>query len=122
MAVSPSNNEIHIFARSETVWNPLHVLREHDLLITGLDWSVGKWHEMWDDVVVSYLKHFRAPNTNRIVSCSHDKNAFVWTWEAEKNSWKPEMVVVRINRAATCVKWSPNGRFDHSLLIHWPIL
>uniref|UniRef100_A0A183BQ13 Actin-related protein 2/3 complex subunit n=1 Tax=Globodera pallida TaxID=36090 RepID=A0A183BQ13_GLOPA len=87
LAVSPSNNEIHIFARSDSSWKPLHVLTEHDLLITGLDW---------------------APNTNRLVSCSQDKNAFVWTWEAEKNIWKPEMVLVRANRAATCVKWSPN--------------
>lgn len=56
-------------------------------MISGLDW---------------------APNTNRIVSCSHDKNAFVWTLVG--NVWKPELVLVRANRAATTVKWSPLGR------------
>lgn len=38
LAVSPSNNEIHIFEKNGTTWRSLHVLREHDLLITGLDW------------------------------------------------------------------------------------
>ena len=60
------------------------MLEEHDLLVTGIDW---------------------APNTNRIVSCSHDKNAFVWTFV--NGTWKPELVLVRSNRAATAVKWSP---------------
>lgn len=33
-----------------------------------------------------------APNTNRIVTCSQDKNAFVWTFD--KGVWKPELVLV----------------------------
>lgn len=84
LAVSPSNNEIHIFQWQLGQWKLLHILKEHDLMITGIDW---------------------APNTNRIVSCSQDKNAFVWTWNG--NEWKPELVLVRINRAATSVRWSP---------------
>uniref|UniRef100_A0A915AG72 Actin-related protein 2/3 complex subunit n=1 Tax=Parascaris univalens TaxID=6257 RepID=A0A915AG72_PARUN len=84
LAVSPSNNEILIFCWQSGQWKLIHTLSEHDLPITGLDW---------------------APNTNRIVSCSQDKNAFVWTLDG--GHWKPELVLVRINRAATCVKWSP---------------
>uniref|UniRef100_A0A0M3I0Y8 Arp2/3 complex 41 kDa subunit n=1 Tax=Ascaris lumbricoides TaxID=6252 RepID=A0A0M3I0Y8_ASCLU len=84
LAVSPSNNEILIFCWQSGQWKLIHTLSEHDLPITGLDW---------------------APNTNRIVSCSQDKNAFVWTLDGDH--WKPELVLVRINRAATCVKWSP---------------
>ncbi len=57
---------------------------QHDQVVSGLDW---------------------APQTNRIVSCSHDRNAYVWTLEAE--GWKPVLSVLRINRAATHVKWSP---------------
>uniref|UniRef100_A0A0K0ECJ4 Actin-related protein 2/3 complex subunit n=1 Tax=Strongyloides stercoralis TaxID=6248 RepID=A0A0K0ECJ4_STRER len=64
----------------------LHTLLEHDLAITGLDWG---------------------SKTNRIVSCSQDKNAFVWTFDKNTNTWKPELVLVRINRAATCIKWAP---------------
>jgi WD40 repeat protein len=51
-----------------------------------------------------------APQTNRIVTCSSDKNAYVWSYDGR--AWKPELVVLRINRAATCVKWSPNGNFN----------
>ena len=34
-----------------------------------------------------------------------DRNAYVWTHDGKE--WKPSLVVLRINRAATCVKWSP---------------
>ncbi|VDM47692.1 unnamed protein product [Toxocara canis] len=84
LAVSPSSNEILIFHWQSGQWKLIHTLKEHDLPVTGLDW---------------------APNTNRIVSCSQDKNAFVWTLDGDH--WKPELVLVRINRAATSVKWSP---------------
>lgn len=46
-----------------------------------------------------------APKSNRIVSCSQDRNAYVWTFQ--NNKWKPVLVILRINRAATHVKWSP---------------
>lgn len=46
-----------------------------------------------------------APETNRIVTCASDRNAYVWT--SKDGAWKPTLVLVRINRAATCVKWSP---------------
>lgn len=46
-----------------------------------------------------------APNTNRIVTCSQDRNAYVWTQEG--GVWKPGLVLLRINRAATYVRWSP---------------
>ncbi|KAI8050484.1 WD40-repeat-containing domain protein [Syncephalis plumigaleata] len=58
----------------------------HDELVTGIDW---------------------APETNRIVTCSQDRNAYVWTQEAN-GAWKPTLVLLRINRAATHVRWSPN--------------
>lgn len=53
--------------------------------VTGIDW---------------------APNTNTIVTCGADRNAYVWT-KQEGGKWKPTLVILRINRAATCVKWSP---------------
>ena len=55
-------------------------------MVTGIDW---------------------APNSNRIVTCSQDKNAFVWNYDPNSNEWKPTLVHLRINRAATYVKWSP---------------
>jgi len=88
MAVAPNSNEVHIYQKSGNGWSdaPIHVLKEHDKLVTGIDW---------------------APNSNRIVTCSQDRNAYVWTWDANAKIWKPTLVILRINRAATQVKWSP---------------
>lgn len=88
IAVSPNSNEVHIYKKSGNGWEdkPSYVLTEHDKLVTGIDW---------------------APNSNRIVSCSQDRNAYVWTWDDTKKDWKPVLVILRINRAATQVKWSP---------------
>jgi actin related protein 2/3 complex subunit 1A/1B len=63
---------------------------QHDKLITSIDW---------------------APVSNRIVTASQDRNAYVWTEtpdaETGKLVWKPTLVLLRINRAATHVRWSP---------------
>lgn len=45
---------------------------------------------------------------NKIVTCSHDRNAFVWTFT--NGEWKPSLSILRINRAALAVKWSPDGK------------
>ena len=50
-----------------------------------------------------------SPVSNKIVSCSHDRNAFVWTYDADTNVWKPSLVILRIDRAALDVKWSADG-------------
>ena len=62
---------------------------QHDLHVSSVDWS---------------------PRTNKIVSCSHDRNAFVWSFETDSQTWKPTLVILRIDRAATDVKWSLDGR------------
>lgn len=93
VAVSPNNNEIHIYnahsqQRGGGEWQRLHILSEHDLLVSSIDWST---------------------KTNKIVSCSHDRNAFVWNFDSATNTWKPTLVILRIDRAATDVKWSLDG-------------
>ena len=103
VAICPNNNEIHIYETK--TWTRLHSLAEvrklhilfkcsnqcilnfvlqHDLLVSAIDWS---------DV------------TDKIVSCSHDRNSFVWTYDAASNVWRPALVILRIDRAATDVKW-----------------
>ena len=66
-------------------------MSQHDKLITSIDW---------------------APNSNRIVTSAQDRNAYVWTQTPDPQTghmiWKPTLVLLRINRAATYVKWSPN--------------
>ncbi|XP_071054312.1 actin-related protein 2/3 complex subunit 1A-B [Onthophagus taurus] len=86
IALSPNNHEVHIYKRNGSEWKLIDVLNQHDLRVMGIDWG---------------------PNTNRIVTCAVDRNAYVWT-QGEDGKWKPTLVLLRINRAATCVKWSPN--------------
>lgn len=100
--MSPNSNEAHIYTKKGDEWvltqtlaevNPSTYCRskstrpnnQHDKLITAISW---------------------APNSNRIVTCSQDRNAYVWT--PTEQGWKPALVLLRINRAATSVKWSPN--------------
>uniref|UniRef100_A0A182P8B0 Actin-related protein 2/3 complex subunit n=1 Tax=Anopheles epiroticus TaxID=199890 RepID=A0A182P8B0_9DIPT len=85
IAISPNNNEVHIYKREGSEWKLTDVLNQHDLRVMGIDW---------------------APNTNRIVTCAVDRNAYVWT-QGDDGKWKPTLVLLRINRAATCVRWSP---------------
>ncbi|KAJ3347571.1 hypothetical protein HDU83_002034 [Entophlyctis luteolus] len=86
LAVSPNSNEVHIYRKSGSSWSLLHVLEEHDKLVTSIDW---------------------APETNKIVTCAQDRNAYVWTLDPATSVWKPQLVLLRINRAATFVRWSP---------------
>lgn len=64
------------------------IIHQHDLLVSSIDWS-----------------HI----TDKIVSCSHDRNAFVWTFDKDSKSWKPSLVILRIDKAAIDVKWSLDG-------------
>lgn len=86
IAISPNNNEVYIYKRDGSDWKQMDILSQHDLRVMGIDW---------------------APNTNRIVTCGVDRNAYVWTQSDDDKKWKPMLVLLRINRAATCVKWSP---------------
>ena len=80
--------QVHIYRRSGNAYAKCASLDQHDQLVTSVDW---------------------APNSNRIVTCGQDRNAYVWTLDAE-DVWKPTLVLLRIDRAATCVRWSPDER------------
>jgi actin related protein 2/3 complex subunit 1A/1B len=86
VAIVPSSNLVSIYKKSGSTFNLLHTLPDHDKLVTCVDW---------------------APKTNRIVTCSQDRNAYVWTWDQTTSTWNPVLVLLRINRAATHVRWSP---------------
>ncbi|KAM5579952.1 hypothetical protein ABKV19_009608 [Rosa sericea] len=57
---------------------------QHDQIISGIDWNA---------------------RSNKIVTSSHDRNFYVWNLEGSE--WVPTFVILRPNRAALCVKWSP---------------
>ncbi|XP_043941057.1 actin-related protein 2/3 complex subunit 1A-B-like [Protopterus annectens] len=84
LAISTNDHTVQIYQKDGNEWKKIHELAEHNGNITGIDW---------------------APNSNRIVTCAVDRNAYVWS--LKDGVWKPTLVLLRINRAATCVKWSP---------------
>eukprot|EP01083_Nonionella_stella_P002657 7604_1 len=93
IALSPNNNKVLIYKvpsidTPTDKWptEPAHILEEHDSFVSGVDWS---------------------PITNLIVTAAHDRNSYVWRFEDGK--WTPTLVILRINRAANCVQWSPDG-------------
>ncbi|KIY50749.1 WD40 repeat-like protein [Fistulina hepatica ATCC 64428] len=93
VAVSLNSNDAQILSRgARGDWISVETLSEHDKLITSIDW---------------------APRSNRIVTASQDRNAYVWQEVDDPENpgrliWKPTLVLLRINRAATFVRWSPN--------------
>lgn len=76
LAVCPNNHEVHIYSTpdSEQPWQRTAVLAEHDQLVSGLDW-----------------------HGEQLVSCSHDRNAYVWSCSSGK--WRPEMVRADCNHS-----------------------
>ncbi|KFO32923.1 Actin-related protein 2/3 complex subunit 1A [Fukomys damarensis] len=85
IAPSPNSHEVHIYKKSGSQWVKLMNSRSTmDTSQVLIDW---------------------APKSNCIVTCGADRSAYVWS---QKDSvWKPTLVILRINRAATFVKWSP---------------
>ncbi|KAL4585592.1 hypothetical protein LXL04_010215 [Taraxacum kok-saghyz] len=86
IALCPNNSEVHIYKLAEENWERIHVLQKHDQIVAGIDWS---------------------KSSNRIVTVSHDRNSYVWNQEG--SVWVPTLVILRLNRAALCVQWSPKG-------------
>jgi len=91
IAICPNTEDVLIYSNANdpdfNKWKLEHTLTGHDLVVSGIDWS---------------------PVHNKIVTCSHDRNAFVWTFT--NGEWKPSLSILRINRAALAVKWSPDGK------------
>lgn len=90
LAIAPNTSEVYIYSTpgtDVTKWEKKYILTEHEGFVSALDWS----------------------STGKIVTCGHDRNAYVWEYEAGEDDWKPTLVILRINRAATACKWSPSG-------------
>ena len=87
VAVCPNDETLRILKVG--TWEEVSRLTNHDKLITGVDWSA---------------------QTNKIVTSSQDRNAFVWDCvDGDVTRWEPTLVLLRLTRSATCVRWSPKG-------------
>jgi len=84
VALCPNSNIIIIYKRAGDKYEEEHVLSEHDAVVTSIHWG---------------------RQTNRILTCSQDRNAYVWT--LTDGYWKPVLVILRLNRCATICSWSP---------------
>jgi actin related protein 2/3 complex subunit 1A/1B len=49
------------------------------------------------------------PETNSIISASHDRNILVFTYNSSKNTWIPDIVHLNHRLAVLDVKWSVRG-------------
>ncbi|KAL7274111.1 ARP2/3 actin-organizing complex subunit Sop2 [Rhizina undulata] len=85
LAVARDTN-VELYNRSASGFVLRDVLKGHDKTLTSVD---------------------IAPKSGRIVTCSQDRNALVWEPTPE-GTYKPTLVLLRINRAATHVRWSPD--------------
>ena len=74
VAFAPNSNELRI-ADAKTL-ETKHSLKEHDMLISAIDWH---------------------PQSNYIVTCAHDRNAFVWSFDDGEKKWKPSLVILRLS-------------------------
>ena len=113
LAFCPNSEEVHIYSgchsadskdwkaydnanpeTSEDKGRPYYILKKtseadgHTQTVTGIDWH---------------------PRTNKIVTCGHDRAAFVWVYNNEKDAWEPQQVVLGFKRGCVQVKWSPDG-------------
>ncbi|RDW57420.1 uncharacterized protein DSM5745_11504 [Aspergillus mulundensis] len=84
LAVARENN-VELYQKTGSKFSLTDELKGHEKTVTSVD---------------------VAPNSGRIVTCSQDRNAYVW--EQTPAGWKPTLVLLRINRAATFVRWSPS--------------
>ncbi|ORC92685.1 putative ARP2/3 complex subunit [Trypanosoma theileri] len=90
---SPNNHLVHVAKCKNkmdcSTWEIYDTLEQHDQSV-----SATAWHGA----------------TDRILSCSQDRTAFVWCRNA-KGKWKPQMVLLDagVKRGLTCCAWSYSG-------------
>jgi len=81
-------SSVQIYQHDGKAWKLEDTLTKHYMHVSGVD---------WDHV------------NDRIVSVSHDRNAFVWEYDSVEALWKPTLVVCRCLKSLLCVSWSPGG-------------
>jgi len=99
LAVAPNSEEVYIYdspGQDPAKWEKKHILTEHEGYVSAVDWA---------PIVTEEGK----TRGGGLVTCGHDRNAYVWEYDTKEDTWKPGLVILRIQRAATAVKWSPSA-------------
>lgn len=68
MVVAHGGKEAIVYSQEQGAWKETGRLDQHDLTITSIDW---------------------APRSNMIVTCSQDRNAYVWV-PSQNGKWRFE--------------------------------
>jgi len=69
-------------------WTLLHTLSEHSQMVSVVDWSAK----------------------NQILTGSHDRSVFVWSYEETRKQWVPSLVIInKQNRAILDGSWNSYG-------------
>ncbi|KAK8882791.1 protein 2 3 complex subunit [Tritrichomonas musculus] len=89
LALCPNTCDLLIYEVKGRDAKLIYTLSEHTQVISSCDWN--------------YV-------TGQLVTCSHDRNAYVWELDEKTKVWKKNMVLLKLNRAATYVRWSPDGK------------
>merc|ERR1719189_1296000 len=78
IAIGLSNHNIEIYKYDgPQKWSLVQTLQKHIARVTGIDW---------------------AAKSNKIVSCSSDRDAYVWEIDSQTGQWNPgNVVLLRIN-------------------------
>uniref|UniRef100_A0AAZ3RHK8 Actin-related protein 2/3 complex subunit n=1 Tax=Oncorhynchus tshawytscha TaxID=74940 RepID=A0AAZ3RHK8_ONCTS len=96
IALCPNNHDVHIYKKDGTKWTKIHELKEHNGQVTGIDW---------------------APDSNRIVTCGTDRNAYVCGsrlisicyFEQENDWWVCKHIKKPIRSTVLSLDWHPNN-------------
>ena len=85
IVVANNSHLLEIYLVKGDTWEKKHTLKEHHQLVSAVD-----WHR----------------TTNRIISCSHDRNVVVWEFTS---IWKPALVNFYQSRGVLDASWSLRG-------------
>lgn len=95
LAICPNTPDLLIYEVNGKTTKLLYTLSEHTQVISSVDWNNNAGDKL------------------QLVTCSHDRNAYVWELSKDNAGlpvWKKTLVLLKLNRAATYVRWSPDGK------------
>lgn len=109
LAVGTPTNQVELYSWPEG--RRIAQLDGHEATVAGLAFAAGG-------------SGGSDPAPLRLVSASHDRNAFVWTQQpgsasggtstngssAAQEQWQPELVITKLSKAGLCCAWAPGGR------------